>query len=48
MTYSDNPVVLSVDSSKEAAGLIISQLSDDGKTKRPARYGSLPMDKPAS
>jgi len=40
---SDNPVVLSVDSSNQAAGFILSQLADDGKTKRPARYGSLPM-----
>jgi len=45
---SDNPVVLSVDSSKEAAGMILSQLGDDGKTKHPARYGSLPMDEPSS
>jgi hypothetical protein len=45
---SDNPVVLSVDSSKEAAGMILSQLENDGKTKRPARYGSLPMDEPSS
>lgn len=45
---SDNPVVLSVDSSREAAGMILSQLSDDRKTKHPARYGSLPMDEPAS
>jgi hypothetical protein len=45
---SDNPVVLSVDSSKVAVGMILSQLSDDGKTKYPARYGSLPMDEPAS
>jgi hypothetical protein len=41
---SDNPIVLSVDSSKEAAGMILSQLADDGKTKHPARYGSLPMN----
>ena len=40
---SDNAVVLSVDSSKEAVGFILSQLADDGKTKRPARYGSIPM-----
>lgn len=40
---SDNPVVLSVDSSKEAVGFILSQLAEDGKTKQPARYGSLPM-----
>jgi len=40
---SDDPVVLSVDSSKEAAGFILSQLSKDRKTKQPARYGSVPM-----
>ena len=31
---SDNPVVLSVDSSKEAVGFILSQLADNRKTKR--------------
>jgi hypothetical protein len=45
---SDNPVVISVDSSKIAVGMILSQLSDDGKTKYPACYGSLPMDERAS
>ncbi len=40
---SENPIVLSVDSSKEAVGFILSQLQDDGKTKHPARYGSIPM-----
>jgi hypothetical protein len=45
---SDNPVVISVDSSKEAAGMILSQLSDDGKTKHPARYGSIPMEESES
>ena len=45
---SDNPVIISVDSSKIAVGMILSQLGDDGKTKYPARYGSLPMDEPAS
>jgi len=45
---SDNPVVLSVDSSKEAVGFILSQLLDDGKTKQPARYGSLPMSETES
>ena len=45
---SENPVVISVDSSKIAVGMILSQLSEDGKTKYPARYGSLPMDEPAS
>ena len=40
---SENPVVLSVDSSRDAARMILSQLSDNGKTKHPARYGSIPM-----
>jgi hypothetical protein len=39
---SDNPVILSVDSSLEAAGMILSQIDDNGK-RRPARYGSIPM-----
>ena len=39
---SDNPVILSVDSSQEAAGMILSQLDNRGR-KRPARYGSVPM-----
>jgi hypothetical protein len=41
-------VVLSVDSSKEAARYILSQLEDNGKTKRPARYGSTPMSQTES
>lgn len=45
---SDHPVVLSVDSSKEAVGFILSQLGDDGKTKHPARYGSIPMSEAES
>ena len=28
--------------------MILSQLGDDGKTKHPAQYGSLPMDEPSS
>lgn len=40
---SQNPVVLSVDSSKIAVGFILSQYDDQGK-KRPARYGSILMD----
>ena len=36
-------MVLSEDSSKEATGMILSQLADNGRTKHPARYGSLPM-----
>lgn len=39
---SDRTVVLSVDSSKEAVGMILSQLDELGR-KRPARYGSIPM-----
>jgi transposase InsO family protein len=39
---SDNPVILSVDSSQEAAGMILSQIDDQGR-RRPARYGSVPM-----
>jgi len=39
---SDNPVILSVDSSQEAAGMILSQIDDKGR-RRPARYGSVPM-----
>jgi len=39
---SDNPVILSVDSSHEAAGMIFSQ-EDDSGCHRPARYGSVPM-----
>ena len=35
-------MILSVDSSTEAAGMILSQLDDNGR-KRPARYGSVPM-----
>ncbi len=39
----ENPVVLSVDSSKIAVGFILAQEDDDGR-KRPARYGSIPMN----
>jgi len=39
---SDNPVILSVDSSRDAAGMILSQMDNKGR-KRPARYGSVPM-----
>ena len=37
-----NPVILSVDSSQEAAGMILSQIDDNGR-RCPARYGSIPM-----
>jgi transposase InsO family protein len=40
---SDLPVILSVDSSYMAAGIILSQIDDKGR-KRPARYGSLPFN----
>lgn len=40
---SEKPVILSVDSSKIAAGFILSQL-DDNDIRRPARYGSIPMN----
>ena len=40
---SDNPVILSVDSSQIAVGFILSQLDREGR-RRPARYGSLPMN----
>jgi len=36
------PVILSVDSSMLAVGMILSQIDDEG-VRRPARYGSLPM-----
>lgn len=39
---SDRPVVLSVDSSQEAVGMILSQIDERGR-KRPARFGSIPM-----
>jgi len=39
---SDNPVILSVDSSQEAAGMILSQIDDKGR-RRPTQYGSVPM-----
>jgi len=40
---SNNPVILSVDSSRIAVGFILSQVDDQGK-RHPARYGSLPMN----
>ena len=40
---SDNPVILSVDTSQIAVGFILSQMDENGK-RRPARYGSLPMN----
>jgi len=40
---SDREVVLSVDTSLHAVGFILSQVDDQGR-KRPARYGSIPMN----
>jgi len=40
---SNNPVIISVDSSQIAVGFILSQLDDQGR-RRTARYGSLPMN----
>ena len=40
---SDNPVILSVDSSIIAVGFILSQIDEQGR-KHPARYGSIPMN----
>lgn len=40
---SARPVILSVDSSIIAVGFILSQLDEQGR-KRPARYGSIPMN----
>jgi hypothetical protein len=40
---SENPVILSVDTSYIAVGFILSQLDDKGR-RRPARYGSLPLN----
>lgn len=36
------PVILSVDSSRDATGMILAQNDEQGK-RRPARYGSIPM-----
>ena len=43
----DNPVILLVDSSQDATGMILSQIDEQG-CKRPARYGSVPMSKQES
>jgi hypothetical protein len=40
---SSNPVILAVDSSYIATGIVLLQLDDQGR-RRPARYGSIPMD----
>lgn len=40
---SDLPVILSVDSSYIAVGFILSQMDNEGR-RRPARYGSIPMN----
>lgn len=41
--HSPLPVILAVDSSKYAVGFVLLQLDEEGK-RRPARYGSLPMN----
>jgi len=40
---SEKPIILSVDTSQIAVGFILSQIDDQGR-RRPARYGSLPMN----
>jgi transposase InsO family protein len=40
---SDQPIIISVDTSQIAVGFILSQQDENGK-RRPARYGSLPMN----
>ena len=40
---SNKPIILSVDTSHIAIGFILSQIDDDGR-RRPARYGSLPLN----
>ena len=40
---SDNPVILSVDTSQIAIGFILSQADEQGR-RHPARYGSLPIN----
>jgi len=40
---SEKPIILSVDTSHIAVGFILSQIDDQGR-RRPARYGSLPMN----
>lgn len=39
---SDNPVILAVDTSKDAIGIVLLQIDDEGR-RRPARYGSIPL-----
>ena len=39
---SDKPIILSVDTSKIAVGIILSQEDEEGR-RHPARYGSIPM-----
>ena len=43
---SDQPVILSVDTSKYGIGFILSQVKENG-LRSPARYGSLPLPPPA-
>ena len=39
---SDLPVILAVDTSKDAVGIVLLQMDKEGK-RRPARYGSIPL-----
>jgi hypothetical protein len=40
---SDLPVILAVDTSNKAVGIVILQIDEEGK-RRPARYGSIPLN----
>jgi len=40
---SDLPVILAVDTSVKAVGIVILQIDENGK-RRPARYGSIPLN----
>ena len=40
---SELPVILAVDTSSKAVGIVILQIDEDGK-RRPARYGSIPLN----
>jgi hypothetical protein len=44
---STNPIILAVDTSNIAIGFILYQIDDKGR-RRPARYGSAPLDEPQS
>ena len=40
---SELPVILAVDTSKEAVGIVLLQIDEEGR-RRPARYGSIPLN----